>query len=194
VSRADTDAAKAGIRRVALARRAAAHAAPDADARTARATARLLELLRPERGRPLAGYMPMRGEISPLGAMAEMACHGPVGVPVVEGAGQPLSFRGWHPGARMIPGAFGALVPRAGAQLVPEVLIVPLLAFDAAGQRLGYGGGFYDRTLARLRAAGPVLAVGFAWAAQQQPGALPAGSTDQPLDVVVTEERVIRFR
>ena len=83
-------------------------------------------------------------------------------------------------------------MPETGAWLVPEVLIVPLVAFDRAGGRLGYGGGFYDRTLARLRAARPTLAVGFAYAAQEA-DRLPLEPTDQPLDAIVTERGVIPF-
>ena len=76
--------------------------------------------------------------------------------------------------------------------LVPQVLIVPLVAFDRSGGRLGYGGGFYDRTLELLRAAGPIFAVGFAYAAQEAE-ALPLEPTDQPLDVIVTDAEVLRF-
>ncbi|MDH3263737.1 MAG: 5-formyltetrahydrofolate cyclo-ligase, partial [Paracoccaceae bacterium] len=75
--------------------------------------------------------------------------------------------------------------------LVPEVLVVPLVAFDRRGYRLGYGGGFYDRTLEHLRAEGPALAIGFAWAAQEDP-ALPVEPTDQRLDLIVTERETIR--
>ncbi|MDD8021712.1 MAG: 5-formyltetrahydrofolate cyclo-ligase [Paracoccaceae bacterium] len=132
----------------------------------------------------LAGYMPMRSEIDPRAAMA--AHPGPVGVPVILGPGQPLIFRSWTPDAPMIEGAFGALIPETGAEITPRVLIVPLLAFDRRGYRLGYGGGFYDRTLEQLRAHGPVTAIGFAYAAQETPE-VPTEPTDQPLDLIVTE-------
>lgn len=82
------------------------------------------------------------------------------------------------------------MVPASGAWLVPDVLIVPLVAFDRSGGRLGYGGGFYDRTLAELRAAGPVTAIGFAYAAQEA-DALVQEATDAPLDQIVTEREVI---
>jgi len=81
----------------------------------------------------------------------------------------------------------------AGDWLVPEVVIVPLVAFDASGYRLGYGGGFYDRTLELLRANGPVLAVGFAYAAQELP-AVPVEPTDQPLDAILTERGLTKFQ
>jgi 5-formyltetrahydrofolate cyclo-ligase len=142
------------------------------------------------RGRMLAGYMPMRGEADPLPAMA--AHRGGVCVPVIVARGAPLAFRAWTPDAAMVAGDFGALVPAEGAWCVPEVLIVPLLAFDGRGMRLGYGGGFYDRTLAGLRAGGAVLAVGLAFGAQEVPE-VPTEPTDAPLDAVLTEAGLRRF-
>jgi 5-formyltetrahydrofolate cyclo-ligase len=150
----------------------------------------LADYLAGQSGRVLSGYMPMRTEIDPLPAMA--AHQGPVGVPVIIGRGQALKFREWTPGSAMVEGAFKALIPEEGAWVEPEVLIVPLLAFDAQGYRLGYGGGFYDRTLEGLRARGPVLAVGFAFAAQEVPQ-VPTEATDQRLDAVVTEQGVRLF-
>lgn len=150
----------------------------------------LADYLAAQRGRALSGYMPMRTEIDPLPAMA--AHQGLVGVPVIIGQGLPLRFREWSPGARMVEGAFKALIPEDGAWVEPEVLIVPMLAFDARGYRLGYGGGFYDRTLEGLRARGPVLAVGFAFAAQEV-AEVPTEPTDQRLDAIVTEKGVTVF-
>ena len=92
----------------------------------------------------------------------------------------------------MLEGEFGALIPAEGAWIEPEVLIVPLLAFDARGFRLGYGGGFYDRTLEGLRARRPTLALGFAFAAQEM-DEVPIEDTDQPLDAIVTETGVRLF-
>jgi 5-formyltetrahydrofolate cyclo-ligase len=105
--------------------------------------------------------------------------------------GNPLSFREWSPDCDLVDGGFGTRIPVAGNWVVPEVLIVPLVAFDRRGGRLGYGGGFYDRTLAELRAAGPTLAIGYAWGAQED-DLLPLEETDQPLDLIVTEAEVIR--
>lgn len=153
---------------------------------------RLRDLLAVYRGRALSGFIPIRTEINPLPVMAEMAAHGPVGVPVIEAKGAPLGFRTWRPGCTMEPGPYGAAVPVAGAPLVPEVLIVPLVAFDRSGGRLGYGGGFYDRTLELLRARGPLFAVGFAYAAQEAEH-LPLEPTDQPLDAIVTDAEVLLF-
>ncbi len=179
--------AKDAARRAAFGRRKAAHGAGlDAAAQEA-----LRQALAPWAGRVLSGYMPIRTEADPLPVMAEWRA--PVGVPVILGRGRPLAFHRWRPGAEMVEGPFGALVPAAAEEVVPEVLIVPLLAFDARGYRLGYGGGFYDRTLERLRAAAPgTVAIGFAYAAQQVAD-LPAEATDQRLDAVATERGIIRF-
>jgi 5-formyltetrahydrofolate cyclo-ligase len=176
---------KAEARTAAYVRRKAAFAAGQGQAAEI-----LADVLAGFRGQTLAGYMPMRTEIDPLPAMA--AHDGPVGVPVILGAGQALRFREWSPGCAMQEGAFKALIPVEGAWVVPSVLVVPMLAFDGRGYRLGYGGGFYDRTLQALRASGPVVAVGFAFAAQEVTE-VPIDGFDQRLDMVVTENGVTRF-
>lgn len=150
----------------------------------------LADVLAPYRAMTLAGYMPMRTEIDPLPAMA--AHSGVVGVPVILGKATPLQFREWSTGAEMVTGEFGALIPKDGAWVTPQVLIVPLLAFDRRGYRLGYGGGFYDRTLEGLRQKGRAIAIGFAFSAQEVPN-VPTEPTDQPLDMIVTENEVIRI-
>lgn len=175
---------KSAARKAAFARRKVAHMYAGA------AAGYLSEVLAGYRGVPLAGYMPMRTEIDPLPAMEEASAHGPVGVPVIIGDGQPLRFRLWEPDTAMVAGAFGALVPETGDWMTPEIVIVPLVAFDCHGGRLGYGGGFYDRTLEQLRAAKPTLAIGFAYAAQEA-DALPLEPTDQPLDLIVTDKGVV---
>lgn len=154
------------------------------DAGQGRAADLLADFLAAHRGRALSGYMPMRTEIDPLPAMATH--QGPVCVPVIMGKGQPLKFREWTPGCTMIAGEFGALIPADGAWIDPDILIVPLLAFDAQGYRLGYGGGFYDRTLQALRAKRPTVAVGYGFSAQQIP-TVPKDDFDQKLDAIVTE-------
>jgi len=178
---------KAALRAQALARRKAAQD----PGRGAAARARLLDFLAPHLGRPAAGYMPIRSEIDPRPAMAHLATHGPVGLPVIEGPARPLAFHLWRPDCALVAGPFGAAIPADAAPMTPEVLIVPLLAFDRRRVRLGYGGGFYDRTLAMLRARGPVLAVGLAYAAQEV-ALLPAEATDEALDAVVTEDEVVQ--
>ncbi|MCU0802869.1 MAG: 5-formyltetrahydrofolate cyclo-ligase [Rhodobacteraceae bacterium] len=183
----DTDLrqAKAAARAAAFAARKQAHAAGQGQAAEI-----LADVLAAHAGQVLAGYMPMRTEIDPLPAMT--AHPGPVGVPVIMARATALRFREWTPGCAMAEGDFKALIPVEGAWVTPAVLIVPLLAFDARGYRLGYGGGFYDRTLQGLRAAGPVLAVGFAYAAQEV-AEVPIDATDQRLDMMVTENGVTRF-
>lgn len=151
---------------------------------------RLSEVLAGYRGVPLSGYMPIRTEINPLATMAEAAAHGPVGIPVIQGAERPLEFSRWEPDMPLREGPFGAQVPEHQTYFDPEILIVPLVAFDLSGGRLGYGGGFYDRTLERLRARRATLAIGFAFDAQQA-DTLPLEPTDQPLDLIVTERRII---
>ena len=182
------DDPKSAARKAAFARRKAAHD----PTRGAEAAARLLEVLRPHAGAVISGYMPIRSEVSPLPAMIAMTGHARITVPVIQGDGLPLIFREWCPGCEMIDGPFGALVPAQGDFLVPDVLVVPMVAFDAQGGRLGYGGGFYDRTLEGLRARTPVLAVGFAYEAQLC-DAVPTEPTDQPLDMIVTESCTRRF-
>lgn len=144
------------------------------------------------RGVPMSGYMAIRTEIDPIAAMEEAAAHGPVGVPVIVGAGQPLLFSRWHPGGAMKSGPFGATIPEVDDYFEPEIVVVPLVAFDASGNRLGYGGGFYDRTLELLRSRRPTLAIGFAFEAQEAAG-LPIEETDQPLDMIVTPSGVLTF-
>ena len=150
----------------------------------------LADVLAAFRDKPLSGYMAMRTEIDPLPAMA--AHPGPVAVPVIQAKATPLKFREWSPGCTMVPGEFGAFIPVEGAWIEPEVLIVPLLAFDVRGYRLGYGGGFYDRTLQRLRSRRATLAIGFAFAAQEV-AEVPIDATDQKLDAIVTETGVTWF-
>ncbi len=181
---ADLVERKALARAEALARRKLAHAL-----RSDSAARYLTEVLADQTGKVLAGYVPMRTEIDCLPAMA--AHSGLVGVPVIVGIGQALRFRAWSPETEMIPGDFGAMIPADGGWVEPTVLIVPMLAFDSRGFRLGYGGGFYDRTLEALRARGPVTAIGFAYA-DQQVDEVPIEPTDQRLDMVVTERGVLR--
>ncbi|MEM6339851.1 MAG: 5-formyltetrahydrofolate cyclo-ligase [Pseudomonadota bacterium] len=173
-------------RTAAFARRKAAKAAD-----TGTGGAALSSVLAGYRGVPLAGYMPIRTEIDPLPAMAEAAAHGPVAVPVIQGEGVPLKFSRWTPEGPLREGPFGAKVPEIDDFLVPEILIVPLVAFTRMGGRLGYGGGFYDRTLETLRAARPTLAIGFAYAAQEA-SALPLEPTDQMLDMIVTDQGILK--
>jgi 5-formyltetrahydrofolate cyclo-ligase len=134
----------------------------------------------------IAGYAPLKGEVDPLPLLQQLTAMGcTITLPVAE-ANKPLSFHRWKPGDPLIPGAYGTREP-GHAPLRPNLLIVPLVAFDREGWRLGRGGGFYDRTIAELRAAGPVTTVGIAFAAQRIPQ-VPRELHDQRLDWIVTEE------
>ncbi|KPQ08194.1 MAG: 5-formyltetrahydrofolate cyclo-ligase YgfA [Rhodobacteraceae bacterium HLUCCA12] len=180
------DAEKVAVRKAAFAARRRAHG----QGLDAPAQAHLRQALAGHEAAVLAGYMPIRSEIDPIPVMA--AHTGPVALPVIVGPGQALAFHRWQPDCAMIEGPFGARIPADAVPIRPEIVIVPLVAFDARGFRLGYGGGFYDRTLAGLRATGPVLALGFAYDAQEI-ARVPVDAFDQPLDAIVTETGIRRF-
>ncbi len=169
----------------------------ETQARTAGEAAEIfLDGVRLPAGEPVSGYWPMRGELDPRPLMASLAGRGhPLLLPAVAGDGQPLKFREWREGEALTAGPFGTQEPLADApEGVPGIIIVPLLAFDDAGYRLGYGKGFFDMTLADLRRRRPgVLSVGFAYEAQRS-GNLPRDDWDQPLDWIVTERKARNIR
>lgn len=136
----------------------------------------------------IAGYMPIGSELDCLPLLNRLAAASvPVCLPVVAAPGAPLIFRRWLPDDPLVTGTFGISEPTAAAQEVsPQALLVPMLAFDRHGHRLGYGGGYYDRTLKALRAAGDVVAIGVAFAGQLR-DKVPVAETDQPLDWILTE-------
>ncbi len=137
----------------------------------------------------ISAFWPLADELDTRPLINALAARGhKIGLPVVIKRGQPLLFRLWAPGTELVQGNFRVMTPPPEApEIVPSLVIVPLLAFDRAGYRLGYGGGFYDRTLQKLRSAGGrVVAVGVALSAQEVP-AVPRDDTDQPLDWIVTE-------
>ena len=184
-----TSEAKAAARKIASLRRADARS----PLHNAQALAHLGDVLRAHPGAVLSGYLPIRSELDPLPIMEAWSADASVCVPVIEGSGLPLVFRRWSPGCRLADGPFGVKIPAATTRIVPQVLIVPLLAFDRDGHRLGYGGGFYDRTLAKLREGGATItAIGLAFSAQQMDD-VPRNGTDQQLDAIVTERGVTRF-
>ena len=171
-------------------RKAAAKARPDAGVHAARNFMVSIEL--PENA-VISVYYPMRQELDtePLvSALIEHGCR--IALPVTPGNNQPLVFRAYAPGDALVDGAYGEMIPTAdAATLTPQIVVAPLLAFDRTGGRLGYGGGYYDRTLEQLRREGAVTAVGYAFGAQEV-DAVPLSPVDQPLDWVVTERGAIR--
>ena len=143
---------------------------------------------------PIAGYLPIRTEIDPRPAMESLLQEGrSICVPVVETPGKSLKFREWNPCSNLVKAAYGVAIPEKGRWINPCVIVVPLLAYDRNGRRLGYGGGYYDRTIAEYRATNSAVAVGFAFSGQEL-DCVPADEFDQMLDAVVTECGVIQFR
>ena len=145
------------------------------------------------RGVPIAGYLPIKTEIDPLSAMEEAFAYSLVGVPVIQGNSKPLKFSRWEPGCHLKKGPFDVQIPVNSNYFVPEVLIIPMVAFDRNGGRLGYGGGFYDRTLEHLRSRHAILAIGFAYSEQEFEN-LPLEPTDQKLDIIITEREIIELK
>jgi 5-formyltetrahydrofolate cyclo-ligase len=146
-------------------------------------------------GAVVSGFMPLKSEINPLPLMQKLSAAGArLALPRIVGRGSPLSMRVWEFGADLDHGQWGIREPKAGAPEVdPDVLLVPLLAFDRAGNRLGYGAGYYDLTIKRLRTLKPVTAVGIAFAMQEVPK-VPTTPRDERLDLVLTECEVIDLR
>lgn len=146
-------------------------------------------------GAIVSGYSPIRSEIDPVPLMRALAAQGArLALPAVMARGKSLAFRTWSPDDRLMLGPLGILEPSpAAAELVPDIMLLPLAAFDRAGHRIGYGAGHYDYTLAHLRKTKVIMAIGLAFAAQEIE-AIPALSHDVPLDYVLTETAVFDFR
>jgi len=147
------------------------------------------------RGAVVSGFMPMKSEINPLPLLKRLAASGAkLALPVVAGRGNALIMRSWEFGAPLEPGAWDIRQPRSDAlEVDPDILIVPLAAFDRAGHRIGYGAGYYDLTINRLRGLKTVTAIGLAFAAQEIPQ-VPATERDARLDLVLTEREIIDCR
>jgi 5-formyltetrahydrofolate cyclo-ligase len=142
----------------------------------------------------VSGYWPLADELDPRPCMDRLAALGhPLALPRVQGQGRPLAFHAWEPGDPLLAGPFRVMEPGPDAPVVrPRIVLVPLLAFDRHGRRLGYGAGYYDMALSELRTLDPApLAIGVAFAAQEV-DEVPTGPRDQPLDAVVTEQGVYR--
>jgi 5-formyltetrahydrofolate cyclo-ligase len=190
-------ALKTELRRAALAQR---DALPPAERMAAAQAVAALDLppflaAQAKPGVIVSGYSPLGSEISPLPLLRRFADAGAtLALPVVAGRGQPLIMRAWSFGASLKAGVWGIREPPPeAAEAFPDVLIVPLLAFDRSGHRVGYGAGYYDMTIARLRGIKPVIAAGIAYAMQEIP-AVPATPRDARLDLVLTERGSIDCR
>jgi 5-formyltetrahydrofolate cyclo-ligase len=143
----------------------------------------------------VAGYSPIRSEIDPAPLMRKLAAQGArLALPVITARGQSLRFRVWSPDDRLLRGPLGILEPSpAAAEIIPEIVLVPLAAFDRLGHRIGYGAGHYDRTLGQLRKSRDITAIGLAFAVQEVK-AVPALIHDVALDYVLTEAQMLDFR
>jgi len=185
--------AKAELRREAIAHR---DAFPPAERQLAAETIAARELpVAVASGTIVSGYFPMKSEISPIPLLHKLAARGAqLALPVVAGKGKPLIMRAWGLGEPLVAGVWGIREPGPEApEVEPDILIVPLLAFDRHGHRIGYGAGYYDLTIAKLRAKKPVVAAGIALAAQEI-AAVPTTPSDVRLDLVLTEREVIACR
>ena len=186
---------QAELRRLAAERRSALAARESPASAGARAAENLLAEMAVRAEAVVSAFWPMGDEIDPRPLIRRLHDGGvSICLPVVVARGAALMFRRWTPATRFVPGGFKTMVPSPDEpELVPSFLIVPLLAFDAEGYRLGYGGGFYDRTLAKLRAGGAaVAAVGFAYAGQEVES-VPHADYDQRIDRLASEQGLRRF-
>jgi 5-formyltetrahydrofolate cyclo-ligase len=184
---------KSELRQQAIARRDALPASERAAAAETIAARGLPFAVKPSA--MVSGFMPMKSEINPLPLLRRLADAGAkLALPVVAGRGKPLIMRAWAFGELLDTGVWGIREPKPEApEVEPDILIVPLAAFDCTGHRIGYGAGYYDMTIARLRGLKSVIAVGLAFAAQEI-AAVPATPRDARLDLVLTEREVIDFR
>ena len=184
---------KGDLRIAALARRDAL--SDEARAAAADAIAKRGMPLAVKSGAVVAGYSPIRSEIDPAPLLRQLAEQGAkLALPAVMARGKSLAFRAWSPDDRLMMGPLGILEPSPAAEeLIPDIMLVPLAAFDREGHRIGYGAGHYDYTLAHLRKLKAVTAIGLAFAAQEIE-AVPALSHDVALDYVLTEHETLDFR
>jgi 5-formyltetrahydrofolate cyclo-ligase len=188
-----TDQSKADLRAAALASRDALSSEQRSVAAEAIATRGLpFEFMR---GTIVSGYAPIRSEIDPTPLMRTLAAQGArLALPAVMARGKSLAFRAWSPDDRLMLGPLGILEPSpAATEVIPDIMLVPLAAFDRLGHRIGYGAGHYDYTLAHLRKVKPITAIGVAFAAQEI-SVVPALHHDVALDYVLTETQVLDFR
>ena len=190
---AEMDSSKASLREQAFARRDALPA--DERAAAAETIAARPFPVTITAGMVISGFSPMKTEINPLPLMRMAAQLGArLALPAIAGRGKPLIMRAYAFGDELARGQWGIREPKADApEVAPDILIVPLAAFDRAGHRIGYGAGYYDLTINALRAKKKVIAMGIAFAAQEITS-VPATERDARLDFVLTDREVIDFR
>jgi 5-formyltetrahydrofolate cyclo-ligase len=184
---------KARLRRETLARRDALPA--DWRATAAQAVAERQFPIALANGTIVSGFMPLKTEINPLPLLRKLTAAGArLALPAIVGRGKPLTMRAYAFGDEFARGQWAIREPKPDQpELHPDILIVPLAAFDRRGHRIGYGAGYYDMTINRLRALKPIYAVGIAFACQEI-SEVPATGCDERLDLVLTERDVIDFR
>jgi 5-formyltetrahydrofolate cyclo-ligase len=143
----------------------------------------------------VSGFMPLKSEVNPLPLMRKLADAGArLALPAVAGRGKPLIMRSWQWSEPLVPGVWGIREPGpAAATVEPDIVLVPLLAFDRSGHRVGYGAGYYDLTITQLRVSKQIAAVGIAFAAQEVE-TVPRTAFDAQLDLVLTENETIDLR
>lgn len=164
----------------------------EAQAAAAAMTVHLLPLI--PAGAIVAGYRATSGEIDISEALSQLHVRGHrLCLPVTEPHAKHLTFKSWQPGERLLRGRFNVEIPHDSAEtLIPDVILVPLVAFDAQGYRLGYGAGYYDRTIAQLREAKKscnLIGIAFSIQGVQK---LPAEAHDEKLNAIATERGIIR--
>jgi 5-formyltetrahydrofolate cyclo-ligase len=193
VTEAFVDEEKAIIRRDAMTRRNALPA--DLRAQAAETVAARPFPVRFSPGAIVSGFMPLKSEINPLPLMRKLAAEGAaLALPAIDRRGKPLIMRAFAFGDALDSGQWGIREPKPEApEIAPDIMLVPLLAFDRAGERIGYGAGYYDMTIAKFRAVKPVVTVGIAYAAQEIPE-VPVTERDVRLDLVLTERETIDLR
>jgi len=189
----ETAPSKFNLRAAALARRDALP--PEVRAAAADSIAARTFPVRVTPGTIVSGFMPLKSEINPLPLMRGLSEAGvQLALPVIAGRGKPLIMRAYKFGDELARRQWGIREPKADApEVAPDIVIVPLAAFDRIGHRIGYGAGYYDMTLRALRAKKAVTAIGVAFAAQEI-ARVPATPRDEPLDFVLTEREVIDVR
>jgi len=141
----------------------------------------------------IAGYSPINTEINPLKVLEKLESDGyNLCLPIVKAKATPLCFKSWKFGEELVKGKYNVKIPKKGNWVVPDIVITPLLAFDHRGYRLGYGGGYYDRTIAMLKARGKLVVVGFAFA-EQEIQSVPTNDTDHKLDAIITQKGMYKL-